>query len=159
MTTTRQLFGHHSLRCTQQRMAVYEALRRSKDHPTAEELFRIVKPRVDRLSLATVYNSLEVLCKAGLIRRVPMSNGCCRYDSDTSVHLHVRFPETAEIENVPEALSEKLFDNLPMHVVNEIGETLGVKIESMSVQILATRNPSEDNGSESHPAISDDSEA
>jgi len=140
MLTTRELFASHSLRCTQQRMAVYEALGKCESHPTAEELFRLVKPTTEKLSLATVYNSLEVLCKAGLVRKMPMSNGCCRYDADTSPHLHVRFPETAEIEDVPEHLSRRLFDHLPMEVLEEIGATLGVQVDGMSIQLLATRN-------------------
>jgi len=143
MTTTRELFASHSLRCTQQRMAVFEALRRYRTHPTAEELYRLVKPSTEKLSLATVYNSLEVLCKAGLVRKMPMSNGCCRYDADTSPHMHIRFPETAEIEDVPEDLSRRLLDHLPMGVLNEIGQAMGVKVDGMSIQLLATRTAPE----------------
>lgn len=140
MTTTRELFASHSLRCTQQRMAVYEALRDCQGHPTAEELYRLVKPSTNRLSLATVYNSLEVLCKAGLVRKMPMSNGCCRYDANIAPHLHIRFPETAEIEDVPEHLSRRLLDGLPLEVMREIGTAMGVKVDGMSIQLLATRN-------------------
>src|SRR6185503_2137091 len=44
MTSTRELFERHRLRCTQQRVALYEALASCKSHPTAEELFQYVKP-------------------------------------------------------------------------------------------------------------------
>ncbi len=139
MPNTRQLFRQHSLRCTQQRMAVFEALWEYEGHPKAEELFRIVKPQTERLSLATVYNALDALVKVGLVRRMPMSNGCCRYDADTTLHMHVRFPETAEIEDVPPRLSEKLVDNFPKDVLEEIGQELGVRVDGMSIQLLATR--------------------
>jgi len=120
-------------------MAVYEALGACEGHPTAEELFRIVKPQTEKLSLATVYNALDALCKAGLVRRMPMSNGCCRYDADTSLHMHIRFPATAEIEDVPPQLSDKLIDHMPQGVLEEIGRAMGVQIDGMSIQLLATR--------------------
>ncbi len=145
MHTIRELFQKHSLRCTQQRMAVYEALRGSMGHPTAEELFRLVKPKTEKLSLATVYNSLEALSKAGLIRKVPMSNGCCRYDANTKSHMHVRFRDTCELEDVPRPLSKKLVDHFPQEVLEEIGEALGVKIDGLSIQLLATRRSHRDN--------------
>jgi Fur family peroxide stress response transcriptional regulator len=139
VTETRALFAKHSLRCTQQRMAVFESLLESKSHPTAEELYRLVKPKTEKLSLATVYNALEALCHAGLVQRLPMSNGCCRYDADTVMHLHVRFPETAEIEDVPEHLSRRLMEQLPEALLREIGGALGVQIDGVCVQLLATR--------------------
>jgi Fe2+ or Zn2+ uptake regulation protein len=137
--TTRDIFAEHKLRCTQQRVAVYEALLASTGHPTADELFQIVKSNTDRLSLATVYNSLEALHSAGLIRKMPMSNGTCRYDSDLHPHLHVRFPATAEIEDVPKLLGERLLQGIPHHVLEEIADELGIRIDGLSIQLLATR--------------------
>lgn len=139
VTETRELFAKHSLRCTRQRMAVFEALVGNGGHPTAEELYRLVRPKTEKLSLATVYNALEALCSANLVQRLPMSNGCCRYDAKTSRHLHVRFPETAEIEDVPDHLSETLMSRFPEELLREIGEALGVRIDGVSIHLLATR--------------------
>jgi Fe2+ or Zn2+ uptake regulation protein len=138
---TRELFAQHNLRCTRQRVAVYEALCECKCHPTAEQLFQLVKPRTDKLSLATVYNALEALCTAELVRRMPTTNGSCRYDADTSEHLHVRFPSTAEIEDVPRDLGSKLTEQLPQDVIEEIEAAMGIKIDAVSVQLLASRRP------------------
>ena len=62
--STRDLFETRSLRCTCQRLALYDALKASMNHPTAEELYRVVKlrPEYGRLSLATVYNTLAAVC-------------------------------------------------------------------------------------------------
>ncbi len=103
--TTRDLFARHNLRCTTQRRALYETRCEQPDHPTAEELFRLVRPHIARLSLATVYNTLEALCREGLARRLPTGNGCCRYDADTSDHLHVRFRETVSVAAMRGVLS------------------------------------------------------
>ena len=46
------------------------------------------------LSLATIYNTLEAFCQAGLAQRLPTPNGCCRYDATLENHLHVRYRES-----------------------------------------------------------------
>lgn len=139
MTSTRELFTQHNLRCTSQRMALYEALHACKSHPTAEELFSGVKPGMDSLSLATVYNTLDALCDAGLAKKLPTPKGTCRYDAEMSEHIHIRFPETGEIRDVPLALSNKLFRRLPKAVLSEIEDEMGVKIDAINMQFIAHR--------------------
>jgi len=138
MSATRDLFAGHSIRCTPQRMAVYAALQQSKSHPTAEELYRQVKPHTESLSLATVYNTLEALCKVGLVRKIPVDDGSCRYDADTSEHLHIRIRDTSEIRDVPLPLSIRLIKALPRSVLAEIERELGVAIEGVNIQLLAS---------------------
>ena len=143
MVSIRTLFEQHNLRCTSQRVAVYAALHESKDHPTAEELFRRVRSETGKLSLATVYNTLEILCRVGLCRRLATTNGCCRYDANVSDHMHIRLSDTGEIADVPDDLSQVLLDSVPANVLNEIERRLGVQIEGLNVQILARRRDNE----------------
>lgn len=139
MSCTRELFHRHQLRCTKQRVAIYEALRDSHSHPTAELLFNMVKPRTSRLSLATVYNTLDALCQAGLVRKLPTTNGCCRYDAETSPHLHVRCLETGAIADVPEKLSNELIEGLPQDVLHRIEQEMKIKIDRVHLQIMARK--------------------
>lgn len=139
MQTSRELFRQHSLRCTTQRLAVYDALRFSRCHPTAEQLFRIVQKDGDSPSLATIYNTLDALCEAGLVRRHPTTNGCCRYDADTSSHVHMRFPDTAEIEDVPAEVSQRIQALLPADLLQQVADQLGVDIDGLSIQLIARR--------------------
>ena len=135
---TRTLFQQHNLRCTQQRLAIFEALREARDHPTAETLFKRVAPFVERLSLATVYNTLEALCQAGLARRLPL-NGCCRFEIANHEHLHIRIADTAEITDVPPELGAKLIQNLPREALESIEREMGVKIRGVQIQLVAQR--------------------
>lgn len=137
MGTTRNLFEGHNLRCTVQRRALYEALVQDKSHPTAEELYRSVKPRAGRVSLATVYNTLEALCKVGLARKLPTNNGCCRYDADTSEHLHVCFRESGRIVDVPAELGDKLIDEVRRSVLTEVEHEMGVRIDGLHINLVA----------------------
>ena len=103
---------------------------------------RVVPPGqtpIARLSLATVYNTLEALCRAGLTRRLPTGNGCCRYDADTTEHLHLCFRESDEIQDVPAELGDRMMTHLRRSVIGEIERELGVRIESLSIQLLASR--------------------
>lgn len=120
-------------------MALYDALRQCTCHPTAEELYRMVQPHTDGLSRATVYNTLEALCKAGLARQLPTTNGCCRYDADTSEHLHLRFRENAEIRDVPVDLGARLMQNLPKAVIKQIEQRMGVRIDGVSIQLVGSK--------------------
>lgn len=74
---------------TRQRSVVLEELRKVKSHPTADELHAIVRRRLPRISLGTVYRNLEYLLAAGSISRLE-SSGSMRFDGDVSSHQHVR---------------------------------------------------------------------
>ena len=141
MTSTRELFNRHSLRCTTQRMALYEVLEAENSHPTAEELFRRVKPATAKLSLATVYNTLEALCRAGLARKLPTTNGSCRYDAVTTIHPHVRYRESGRIDDLPKHLAERLLKSVPQEVLGDIEQELAVRIAGLNIQVIANDGP------------------
>lgn len=139
METTRELFSSHKIRCTSQRKAIYEGLCRHGHHPTAEELFHSVCPRTARLSLATVYNTLEALCGAGLARKLPTDHGTSRYDSDTSDHVHILYREDDAIRDVPQDLCREAMAELRASVVADIERRMGVQVDGVTVQLLAHR--------------------
>jgi Fur family peroxide stress response transcriptional regulator len=74
---------------TPQREAIYAALCATTDHPTAEELFFRVREQVPGDSLATVYNTLEMLAEHGLGRNLAC-DGKARYDATCTPHGHTR---------------------------------------------------------------------
>lgn len=147
MMGIRRLFTEHGLRCTRQRVAIYDRLRGSKSHPTAEELFEDVRHRCDGLSLATVYNTLEALCEAGLARKLSLNCGCARFDADLEPHLHLLNDDTGEIHDVPTDLSERLLMQLPDEVLRDIEQRLGVRVDRVSLHLHARQAPQHANGS------------
>jgi len=76
------------LRLTRQRREVYDVLMDQRDHPTATELFIRVKERVPTISLATVYNCLEALSGAGLVKQVNVDRAPSRYCPNLDDHGH-----------------------------------------------------------------------
>ncbi len=78
------------LRVTPQRVAVYKTLVRSKDHPSAEIVFRQVRRRYPHISLDTVNRTLLTLVEIGAAFLVEGSGQVRRYDADMAGHQHFR---------------------------------------------------------------------
>ncbi len=136
-----QLFADHGLRCTRQRRAIYEALAQSTIHPTADELYRDVAPVLDGVSKATVYNTLEAFCDAGVARRLPRSctstsGGSSRYDAICEPHLHLRCRASDAIVDVPAHLSREVLDRIPQAVMDRIQSELGFQIADVRIELL-----------------------
>jgi len=135
---TRTLFARHGIRCTKQRRELYNALARSKKHPTAEELYDVVKNLNGGMSLTTVYNTLETFCERALCRRIPTCDGKARYDADLRHHLHVTTTD-GQVRDVPEDLGARLLESLPRSVLAEIEQRMGVVIQRVGVEFVAER--------------------
>jgi len=75
-------------RATSQRLILYRALRELNRHATADELLRTAEERLPKLSLPTVYATLELLEELGLVRRVPMGSGPVLWDPRHDPHQH-----------------------------------------------------------------------
>jgi len=75
-------------RNTRQRQVVLSTLCEMNSHPTAGELYRLVREKLPRISLGTVYRNLEILQETGQAVRLAGCNGQeARYDGRTEPHL------------------------------------------------------------------------
>lgn len=136
MGTIRQAFQNAGLRHTRQREAVFAALVATDAHPTAEELHELVRQDEPGLSLATIYNSLEVLSEAGLCRRLPSNGGPIRFDADLTEHVHVVLPD-GRVLDVPEPLASELLKALPAGLVQDIEAQTGIEMCGLGIQLVA----------------------
>ena len=59
---------------------IQEIINNSKEHPTAEQIFLQMKELSGKISLATVYNNLNTLCRQGIIQKLSLGDGPDRYD-------------------------------------------------------------------------------
>jgi Fur family peroxide stress response transcriptional regulator len=71
----------HGLSLTHQRLAIFEALASSREHPSAEQIHKAVQKRVPTLSLATVYKNLEALKSIGAVADVNPLHEEGRYEA------------------------------------------------------------------------------
>lgn len=137
----KEILDQHGLRCTRQRRAVYQALCKCNSHPTADELYQIVLANEGDLSLATVYNTLNALADAGLVRRLPGEAGICRFDADLSDHIHIRYRETGQVMDLPAPLAERFMSPCCQEALGRIAAELGIDIDGISIEIAAKRRP------------------
>lgn len=135
MDHLREIFGRIGLRCTKQRERIYHALAMTTEHPTAEELHGIVRAAHPGLSLATVYNTLEVFTKHGLCRKLPSANGACRYDADLSQHVHLTTPD-GQVIDLPDDLSRQILSRVKPEDLHEIERRTGMHVSRVNVQVI-----------------------
>jgi len=104
-----------TLRFTKQRRVILEELRRTKSHPTADQIYEIVRRRLPSISLGTVYRNLEVLSEAGLIQTLDLSGTRKHFDGTKENHYHVRCLRCGSVDDVPvnpSRLIEEIADRL-----------------------------------------------
>lgn len=80
--------AQHGLKCTSQRITIYDALM-VLDHPSAEQVHAHVVKIHPSISLSTVYSTLETFAEKDLISRVESQDGKLRYDARLEPHVHL----------------------------------------------------------------------
>lgn len=90
---------------THQREVILDELKRTRTHPTADELYTSVKKRLPRISLATVYRNLETLSGAGLVSKLEITGRQKRFDWNQEPHDHVTCTECQRIDDIIPPLS------------------------------------------------------
>ena len=133
-----RLFAQHSLRCTKQRKAIYHALTQSRCHPTADELYRQVQDALPGVSLATVYNTLEVFTQAGLIAKLADAghNGSARFDAHREPHTHLRDRCTGVVADAPDDISQLILQHLPTEVLETIRQRTGFTVDEVQIELV-----------------------
>lgn len=92
---------------TNQRRIILEELRKLRTHPTADELYVIVRQRLPQISLGTVYRNLELLSEAGEILKLELCGKQKRFDGNIERHFHKRCSICGAVEDImPDDMDE-----------------------------------------------------
>jgi len=105
--TVEAMVESSGLKMTPQRRAIVEFLQASVAHPTPDEVLSAVNEKFPMTSRATVYNTLNWLKGAGLVREV-FEAGTVRYDPNTSDHHHFVCRACGKVEDIECDLIGKL---------------------------------------------------
>lgn len=89
------------LRKSRQREKILELLRSTDGHPTAEQIYSMLKPEMKRLSLGTVYRNLNVLVGQGLAKKLEFGSSFDRYDAVVSNHYHLVCEKCGSVYDLP----------------------------------------------------------
>ncbi|QOZ55592.1 Fur family transcriptional regulator Irr [Bradyrhizobium sp. CCBAU 53338] len=117
-----QVLADAGMRVTRQRLALGKMLLLGDHrHVTAEGLHEEASAANLRLSLATVYNTLNQFTEAGLLRRIAADGIKSFFDTDTSVHPHFYLEGEDALVDVAGGLAfSKLPDPLPGHEIERL---------------------------------------
>ncbi len=102
------------LKPTDQRVRIASVLMSAPQHLTAEQILAAVRESGERVSKATVYNTLKVLAQHGLIRQIHLDPERSVYDSTRAPHHHFHDLETGELRDIhPDEIAFSRFPTLP----------------------------------------------
>ncbi|MFW9946232.1 MAG: Fur family transcriptional regulator [Candidatus Odinarchaeota archaeon] len=83
------LFRKSGYKVTTQRLAIYKFISTRKDHPSAEQIYQALKNDYPTISLGTVYKTLDLLEKLGLLQKLRFNEDRVRYDPDMDLHINM----------------------------------------------------------------------
>lgn len=102
------------LRPTVKRLAIASmVLSKNAGHPSSKAIHRRLKDVGVKLSLATVYNTVNQFVQAGLLRRISVAADAIRYDSRTSEHCHFYLEDKRILVDAPSSIECRSFPSLP----------------------------------------------
>jgi len=120
------LFERYGILSTPQRIEVAEILLEKPQHMSADQILERLRKAGSSVSKATVYNTLNLFGKRGIVREVMVDPVRKFYDSTTHPHHHFYNVDTGELRDIPEEMV--CFSELP-----ELPE--GTRSESVEVLI------------------------
>jgi Fe2+ or Zn2+ uptake regulation protein len=126
-------------RFTSQRRKILNILRDSHDHPTAEDIHARLRRRGERISMGTIYRTVDLLEKIGLVgkinvgdrNRYELMEGCF----DLQHHYHLVCEKCGRIMDISEDIlsaHEKSLEEL----VTEVGEVSGFQMSVHQFRIF-----------------------
>lgn len=88
------------IRLTPQRLEVIRILCRDEGHPGVREILRTARKKVPAISASTIYYTLALLKKEGLIKELEFYDMENRYESDMSDHIDLICRKCGNIANL-----------------------------------------------------------
>lgn len=97
------MLQHFKISPTRQRVEIAEFLFQRPQHLSAEKILDGVTSAGNRVSRATVYNTMGLFSSKGVVREVLIDRERVFYDSNTEVHQHLYNVDTGELTDVYDA--------------------------------------------------------
>jgi len=85
---------------TKQRQVILEELRSVTSHPTADDMYDMVRRRLPNVSLGTVYRNLEILAESGIVQKIDIGGTKKRFDGNVAAHYHLRCAGCGRVDDI-----------------------------------------------------------
>jgi len=111
---------HCGIQPTPQRIAVVDYVLKTKDHPSADDVLKIARKKCPTVSRATVYNTLNLMVKKGMLITQVLKEGTVVFDPNIKNHHHFIDEDTGDIDDIPwDALTVELKDKLSDYEIHD----------------------------------------
>jgi Fur family iron response transcriptional regulator len=104
------MLQQHKISPTRQRVEIAEFVFKQPQHLSAEAILEGVTAAGNRVSRATVYNTMGLFAREGVVKEVLIDRERVFYDSNTDVHQHIYNIDTGELVDVYDAAVELTSD-------------------------------------------------
>ncbi len=115
-------------RFSKKRQAIYDCLRATRSHPSADWIYHQLRPEFPDLSLATVYRNLGQLKAAGMIQSLGTIDGQERFDTIVEPHTHFICEGCGTVLDLPQM-------ELPQAVLHQAETDSGCHITGTSLRL------------------------
>ena len=113
-----QELKNKNIRLSHHRLKVLEFLNDNRIHPTVDQIYIELHKELPTLSKTTVYNSLNALVDAGLVKVITIEDNETRYDIVTDNHRHFKCESCGKIYDFEINLSDFTSKNLNDFKIN-----------------------------------------
>lgn len=94
-------------------------------HPTADQVYEMVREKMPKVSLATVYRNLNLLAENKIILKIEGLNGCCHFDYNMEKHHHFICTKCNKVYDISHEITPDLAEIAH--------ENTGLKVESYEI--------------------------
>ncbi len=101
LQTWERILEEHGVRITPQREEILRYLAQTRSHPTAYEVYEAVRAVFPRVARATVYNTLNLMVRLGLLIELKREEGAVRYETDLSPHINLICMQCGRVTDAP----------------------------------------------------------
>lgn len=109
--------------------AVLDAVCSTTQHPTALEIYELVKQKRPGIGIASVYRILHQLVARGHLRELRFGDESSRYDANTARHDHAICHACGLLLDIPIDLM------LPMQSLKEAAGMVGITLDTHEVRL------------------------
>lgn len=113
----KQYLKEKSMLLSHQREEIFDTFMKTKNHPTVDRLYDVIRKRYPKIGLATVYPTMRIICDADLARKVDFGDGVRRFEHKDKRYRHYHLictkcgrvieVKSPEIERLQEKLAGK----------------------------------------------------
>ena len=108
---------------TKQTRLIYSIITNSKEHLSAEEIYKSAKKEMPNIAIGTIYRNLNLMIKDGKVRKVEIHNAPDRFDKNIINHDHLICDECGKlkdiiIKNFDKIIEKHSVDNITSYDLN-----------------------------------------